>query len=78
MEYTVIGDHVNIGSRLEGLTKEFGADILVSEFTLKKIESLINDNRFGHLTISFIGDVNIRGKESQIKIYELIPLEHSN
>ena len=41
MDYTVIGDHVNLGARVESLTRKFNAGILISEFTYEKIKDRI-------------------------------------
>jgi len=74
MEYTVIGDHVNTASRIESLTKDLQAGILISEFTLSMIRDLIDAHRFGHLEVLSRGEIRIRGKERQIRVYEIIPL----
>lgn len=67
MEGTVISDTVNLSSRLEGLTKHFGANILVSEDVISKI----GDNIIKYNT-RFLGRVTVKGKTKPIGIYQII------
>ena len=59
--YTVMGDVVNLGSRLEGLTKQYGVDMIVSEGTA----SLLPDFTFRELDL-----VRVKGKNEPVAIYE--------
>ena len=61
--YTVMGDTVNLGSRLEGLTKQYGVDIIVSENTA----AAISDFAFRELDL-----VRVKGKNEPVAIFEPI------
>lgn len=65
--YTVMGDAVNLGSRLEGITKEYGVGIIVGEETR---EVLRKEFAFRELD-----RVRVKGKEEAISIYEPLGLE---
>ena len=67
MAYTVLGDAVNLGSRLEGLTKEYGVNIIVSESTKAAIPEFV----FRELDL-----VRVKGKHEPVAIFE--PVGHKN
>ena len=58
MSYTVIGDAVNLGSRLESLNKEYGTHILISEATRQRLTIPVETR--------FIGDVKVKGKTQAV------------
>lgn len=64
MDYTVIGDGVDISSRLEGTTKEYGCDIILSEYTYQLCQDKI--------WVRELDRVCVKGKTKPISIYELI------
>jgi adenylate cyclase len=71
MDYTVIGDHVNLGARVEGLTRKYDARILITEFTLAKIRGAIRDQSIWRLKIEGLEKVTVKGKEKPVEIYKL-------
>jgi adenylate cyclase len=71
MDYTIIGDHVNIGARVEALTRTFNAKILITESTAERIRPLIEARKFGHVEMIHRGEASVKGKEKALKIYEL-------
>lgn len=64
--YTVLGDAVNLGSRLESITKFYGAKVLIGEET------------YDHLTgfvCRFVDKIQVKGKEEAIRVYEPLGIE---
>jgi adenylate cyclase len=66
-DYTVMGDHVNLGARLEGANKFYGSSIMISEFTQDQIK---NDFFTRELDL-----IRVKGKEKPIKVFELIAMK---
>jgi adenylate cyclase len=64
--YTVMGDPVNLGSRLEGLTKQYGVGMLVGETTKKAVKDVV----FREVDL-----VRVKGKDVAVAIYEPIGIE---
>lgn len=64
MDYTVIGDGVNLSARLESATKEYGCDIILSEYTY----NLCCD----HIWVRELDRIRVKGKNQAVSIYELI------
>ena len=68
MEGTVISDAVNLASRIEGLTKVFGAGIAVSVTSLRHCQGA---NLLENYNYRFLGTVKVKGKNATIKIFEV-------
>ena len=70
MEFTVIGDSVNIASRIESLNRVYNTSFLISSSTYEKVKDIVN-------TIK-IRDVSIKGRISSVTIHEVIEIKHDN
>lgn len=68
-DYTLIGDPVNLGSRVEGLCKPYGVTLIITEFTKAglKDDYIIRD----------LDLVQVKGKEQPVKIFEVIDFGHA-
>lgn len=84
MDYTVIGDHVNLTARIERLTREFGVPIILTEYTAQRVRPLIEadetpDNRrhLGHVALRKLTSVRVRGKQQPVIVYELESLDRT-
>lgn len=80
METTVISDAVNLASRLEGLTKYYGAGIIISQPIIEVLNPTLKAQS------RYLGRVKVKGKQEAISVYEiyagdlpdLIELKHKN
>jgi adenylate cyclase len=67
VNYTLIGDEVNLASRLEGVNKEFGTKVIISEATYLPAKE--------HLEVRELALIKVKGKKLPVRIYELIGLK---
>ena len=65
VDYTILGDAVNLGARLEGLTKVYGVDIITSEFTKHEVPEYVYRQ---------LDRVRVKGKDKPVSIYEPLGL----
>jgi adenylate cyclase len=63
MSYTVIGDAVNLGARLESLNKQYGTRIIISDATRQRLT--------GRYSLKALGDVVVKGKSEPVAIFEV-------
>ncbi|MBI9100821.1 MAG: adenylate/guanylate cyclase domain-containing protein [Spirochaetales bacterium] len=64
MDYTLIGDNVNLGARLEGTNKAYGTRIIISEFTYDMVKDRVIARE--------LDNIRVKGKNKPVLIYELL------
>jgi len=69
--YTVMGDMVNLASRLEGANKAYGTYLMISEFTLAAIEARAP----GHIDVRELDLLVVKGKEKPVRVFEVLGMQ---
>jgi len=67
MDYTVIGDAVNLGARLEALTRQFNNHIIISGFTYDYVKDIVRTKP--------LESIKVKGKDIPVMIYDVIGLK---
>ena len=64
LSYALVGDTVNLASRIEGLTKQVGADILVSATTARGLD--------GGVALDPLPAVRVKGKSAEVEVFRVV------
>ena len=64
--YTIMGDSVNLASRLEGINRTFGTHVIISEGTYQQVKE--------HVVARELDLIRVKGKTQPVKVYELLAL----
>ncbi len=75
MDYTAIGNHVNIAARVEKLTREYHSRILITDGTYAGISQLVESGRIGHVEVRELDAVKVKGKDEAVVIIALTSLK---
>ena len=67
MEFTAIGDTVNLASRLEGMTKEIGCVILASKSTIEAAGDTVERGR--------TSEIKVKGRDEAVRVFEVLGLK---
>lgn len=70
--YTALGDHMNLGARLEGLCKFYQVEIIISELTFNRL----TPQQKQEMCFRSLGLVRVKGKVQAVKIYEVLSCHH--
>jgi adenylate cyclase len=64
LSYALVGDTVNLASRIQGLTKDVGADILVSATTARRLD--------GEVALQALPAVRVKGKSAEVEVFRVV------
>ncbi|MDH4161367.1 MAG: adenylate/guanylate cyclase domain-containing protein [Nitrospirota bacterium] len=64
MDFTVIGDNVNLAARVEGLTRQHNCHIIITEYTYAKVKDVVN--------VQELGAVTVKGKAQPVFMYAVL------
>lgn len=67
MDYTLMGDNVNLGARLEGTNKVYKTHIIISEFTYEMVKDKV--------IVRELDLIKVKGKDKPVKIFELVDMK---
>jgi adenylate cyclase len=83
MDYTMIGDHVNLAARAEGLTRKFDVSIVITEYTAELLKSMLEKRKapdvlgwIGRVDLRRLATVKVKGKAQPVGIYGLTSRAH--